>query len=99
MAERGAARLLLHRSCSAAAALPAGLPHTQVRALNVASQAFDNPPVYFSEHPLLSLQLKWWSTSEATIRKNRRQYESGKVPQMCLLDAEQACSIAGAVNR
>lgn len=74
----------------------------QVRALTAASRAFfDNPPAGFCEHPLLSPRPEMVVDFSDDPEELRRQYESGKalVPQMRLLDAEQACSIVPVLRR
>ncbi|MGU1582954.1 FAD-dependent catabolic D-arginine dehydrogenase DauA, partial [Pseudomonas aeruginosa] len=74
----------------------------QVRALTAASRAFfDNPSAGFCEHPLLSPRPEMVVDFSDDPEELRRQYESGKalVPQMRLLDAEQACSIVPVLRR
>ncbi|MBG6990195.1 FAD-dependent catabolic D-arginine dehydrogenase DauA [Pseudomonas aeruginosa] len=91
-----------HSTGRSAAPYPVAYGTPQVRALTAASRAFfDNPPAGFCEHPLLSPRPEMVVDFSDDPEELRRQYESGKalVPQMRLLDAEQACSIVPVLRR
>ncbi|QKE65651.1 FAD-binding oxidoreductase [Aquipseudomonas campi] len=74
----------------------------QVRALTAASRAFlDQPPAGFSDHPLLSPRGELVVDFSGDPDELQRQYESGKasVPDMRLLDADQACALVPVLRR
>jgi Glycine/D-amino acid oxidases (deaminating) len=74
----------------------------QVRALTAASRAFfDNPPEGFVEHPILTPRGEMTVDFEGNPEELRRQYESAlaSVPEMRLLDAEEACAIVPVLRR
>ena len=74
----------------------------QVRALTAASRAFfDNPPEGFVEHPILTPRGEMTVDFEGNPEELRRQYESAlaSVPEMRLLDADEACAIVPVLRR
>lgn len=74
----------------------------QVRALTAASRAFfDTPPEGFVEHPILTPRGEMTVDFEGNPQELQRQYESAlaSVPEMRLLDAEQACAIVPVLRR
>ncbi|MGH8436064.1 MAG: NAD(P)/FAD-dependent oxidoreductase, partial [Pseudomonas sp.] len=74
----------------------------QVRALTAASRAFfDAPPAGFSEHPLLSPRGEMVVDFSGDPAELQRQYLSAKpsVPEMQLLNADQACAIMPVLRR
>ena len=74
----------------------------QVRALTAASRAFfDAPPAGFAEHPLLTPRGELVVDFGGDAAELQRQFESGKasVPEMRLLDADQACALVPVLRR
>ncbi|WP_152225464.1 FAD-binding oxidoreductase [Pseudomonas sp. SCB32] len=74
----------------------------QVRALTAASRAFlDNPPEGFVEHPILTPRGEMTVDFEGNPEELQRQYESARasVPEMRLLDADEACAIVPVLRR
>ncbi len=74
----------------------------QVRALTAASRAFfDAPPVGFTEHPLLTPRGELVVDFAGDAEELQRQFASGKasVPEMRLLDADQACALVPVLRR
>ncbi|MDP3815454.1 FAD-binding oxidoreductase [Pseudomonas sp.] len=74
----------------------------QVRALTAASRAFfDTPPAGFAEHPLLTPRGELVVDFGGDTAELQRQYDSGKasVPEMRLLDADQACALVPVLRR
>lgn len=74
----------------------------QVRALTAASRSFyDAPPTGFSEHPVLSPRGEMVVDFSGDPEELERQYLSGKtsVPEMQLLNADQACAIVPVLRR
>ncbi|MFR0691581.1 NAD(P)/FAD-dependent oxidoreductase [Enterobacterales bacterium AE_CKDN230030158-1A_HGKHYDSX7] len=74
----------------------------QVRALTAASRAFfDNPPDGFVEHPILTPRGEMTVDFEGNPAELQRQYESAlaSVPEMRLLDADEACAIVPVLRR
>lgn len=74
----------------------------QVRALTAASRAFfDNPPEGFAEHPILTPRGEMTVDFEGNPEELQRQFESARdsVPEMRLLDADEACAIVPVLRR
>ncbi|WP_425327981.1 NAD(P)/FAD-dependent oxidoreductase [Pseudomonas nitroreducens] len=74
----------------------------QVRALTAASRAFfDNPPEGFVEHPILTPRGEMTVDFEGNPEELQRQYQSAlaSVPEMRLLDADEACAIVPVLRR
>ncbi|MFJ3261109.1 NAD(P)/FAD-dependent oxidoreductase [Pseudomonas sp. NPDC086581] len=74
----------------------------QVRALTAASRDFfDNPPEGFVEHPILTPRGEMTVDFEGNPEELQRQYESAlaSVPEMRLLDADEACAIVPVLRR
>ncbi|MGC4008943.1 MAG: FAD-binding oxidoreductase [Pseudomonas sp.] len=74
----------------------------QVRALTAASRTFfDNPPEGFVEHPILTPRGEMTVDFEGNPQELRRQYDSAlaSVPEMRLLDADEACAIVPVLRR
>ncbi len=74
----------------------------QVRALTAASRAFfDNPPEGFVEHPILTPRGEMTVDFEGNPEELQRQYQSARdsVPEMRLLDADEACAIVPVLRR
>lgn len=74
----------------------------QVRALTAASRAFfDNPPEGFVEHPILTPRGEMTVDFEGNAEELQRQYQSAlaSVPEMRLLDADEACAIVPVLRR
>lgn len=74
----------------------------QVRALTAASRAFfDAPPAGFAEHPLLSPRGELVVDFAGDAAELQRQYQDGKssVPEVRLLDADQACALVPVLRR
>lgn len=74
----------------------------QVRALTAASRAFfDNPPEGFVEHPILTPRGEMTVDFEGNPEELQRQYDSARdsVPEMRLLDADEACAIVPVLRR
>ncbi|MDF3867347.1 FAD-binding oxidoreductase [Pseudomonas denitrificans (nom. rej.)] len=74
----------------------------QVRALTAASRDFfDNPPEGFVEHPILTPRGEMTVDFEGNSEELQRQYESAlaSVPEMRLLDADEACAIVPVLRR
>ncbi|KJK00985.1 FAD-dependent oxidoreductase [Pseudomonas sp. 21] len=74
----------------------------QVRALTAASRAFfDNPPEGFVEHPILTPRGEMTVDFEGNPEELQRQYRSAlaSVPEMRLLDADEACAIVPVLRR
>jgi len=74
----------------------------QVRALTAASRAFfDAPPAGFAEHPLLSPRGELVVDFTGDAEELQLQFLSGKasVPEMRLLDADQACALVPVLRR
>lgn len=74
----------------------------QVRALTAASRAFfDNPPEGFVEHPILTPRGEMTVDFEGNPEELQRQYDSAlaSVPEMRLLDADEACAIVPVLRR
>lgn len=84
-----------HSTGRSAALYTAAYGTPQVRALTLASRAFfDQPPEGFCEHPLLSPRGEMTVDFDNDPDELQRQYLSAKasVPQMQLLDADEACA-------
>lgn len=84
-----------HSTGRSAALYTAAYGTPQVRALTVASRAFfDQPPEGFCEHPLLTPRGEMTVDFDNNPAELQRQYLSAKasVPQMQLLDADEACA-------
>ncbi|UCZ87335.1 FAD-binding oxidoreductase [Pseudomonas sp. L5B5] len=84
-----------HSTGRSAALYTAAYGTPQVRALTVASRAFfDQPPEGFCEHPLLTPRGEMTVDFVNDPAELQRQYLSAKasVPQMQLLDADEACA-------
>ncbi len=84
-----------HSTGRSAALYTAAYGTPQVRALTVASRAFfDQPPEGFCEHPLLTPRGEMTVDFDNDPAELQRQYLSAKasVPQMQLLDADEACA-------
>lgn len=84
-----------HSTGRSAALYTAAYGTPQVRALTLASRAFfDQPPEGFCEHPLLSPRGEMTVDFDNAPDELQRQYLSAKasVPQMQLLDADEACA-------
>ncbi|MEP9317115.1 FAD-binding oxidoreductase [Pseudomonas sp. LABIM340] len=74
----------------------------QVRALTAASRAFfDNPPEGFVEHPILTPRGEMTVDFEGNPEELQRQFASARdsVPEMRLLDADEACAIVPVLRR
>lgn len=74
----------------------------QVRALTAASRAFfDNPPEGFAEHPILTPRGEMTVDFEGNPEELQRQFASARdsVPEMRLLDADEACAIVPVLRR
>lgn len=74
----------------------------QVRALTAASRAFfDNPPEGFAEHPILTPRGEMTVDFEGNPEELQRQFVSARhsVPEMRLLDADEACAIVPVLRR
>ncbi|PJI47160.1 MAG: FAD-dependent oxidoreductase [Pseudomonas sp.] len=74
----------------------------QVRALTAASRAFfDNPPEGFVEHPILTPRGEMTVDFEGNPEELQRQFDSARdsVPEMRLLDADEACAIVPVLRR
>ncbi|MFJ3048816.1 NAD(P)/FAD-dependent oxidoreductase [Pseudomonas nitroreducens] len=74
----------------------------QVRALTAASRAFfDNPPEGFVEHPILTPRGEMTVDFGGNAEELQRQYQSAlaSVPEMRLLDADEACAIVPVLRR
>lgn len=74
----------------------------QVRALTAASRDFfDNPPEGFVEHPILTPRGEMTVDFEGNPEELKRQYDSAResVPEMRLLDADEACAIVPILRR
>ncbi|WP_447746620.1 NAD(P)/FAD-dependent oxidoreductase [Pseudomonas nicosulfuronedens] len=74
----------------------------QVRALTAASRAFfDNPPEGFAEHPILTPRGEMTVDFEGNPEELQRQFDSARdsVPEMRLLDADEACAIVPVLRR
>ncbi|MGE9763651.1 NAD(P)/FAD-dependent oxidoreductase [Pseudomonas sp. PDM20] len=74
----------------------------QVRALTAASRAFfDNPPEGFAEHPILTPRGEMTVDFEGNAEELQRQFASARdsVPEMRLLDADEACAIVPVLRR
>lgn len=74
----------------------------QVRALTAASRAFfDNPPEGFVEHPILTPRGEMTVDFEGNPEELQRQYQSAlaSVPEVRLLDADEACAIVPVLRR
>ncbi|MDF3933749.1 NAD(P)/FAD-dependent oxidoreductase, partial [Pseudomonas citronellolis] len=74
----------------------------QVRALTAASRAFfDAPPAGFAEHPILTPRGEMTVDFEGDPEELRRQFDSARasVPEMRLLDADEACAIVPVLRR
>ncbi|TLX70818.1 FAD-binding oxidoreductase [Pseudomonas nicosulfuronedens] len=74
----------------------------QVRALTAASRTFfDNPPEGFVEHPILTPRGEMTVDFEGNPEELQRQYDSAlaSVPEMRLLDADEACAIVPVLRR
>ncbi|QEY73306.1 NAD(P)/FAD-dependent oxidoreductase [Pseudomonas denitrificans (nom. rej.)] len=74
----------------------------QVRALTAASRAFfDNPPEGFAEHPILTPRGEMTVDFEGNSEELQRQFASARdsVPEMRLLDADEACAIVPVLRR
>ncbi|WP_315807941.1 FAD-binding oxidoreductase [Pseudomonas sp. C9-3] len=74
----------------------------QVRALTAASRAFfDNPPEGFVEHPILTPRGEMTVDFEGNPEELQRQYQSAlaSVPEMRLLDADEACAVVPVLRR
>ncbi|MFK8398066.1 NAD(P)/FAD-dependent oxidoreductase [Pseudomonas sp. BGr12] len=74
----------------------------QVRALTAASRAFfDNPPEGFVEHPILTPRGEMTVDFEGNPEELQRQFASARdsVPEMRLLDADEACAIIPVLRR
>ncbi len=74
----------------------------QVRALTAASRAFfDNPPEGFVEHPILTPRGEMTVDFEGNPEELQRQFDSARdsVPDMRLLDADEACAIVPVLRR
>lgn len=74
----------------------------QVRALTAASRAFfDIPPEGFAEHPILTPRGEMTVDFEGNPEELQRQYQSAlaSVPEMRLLDADEACAIVPVLRR
>lgn len=74
----------------------------QVRALTAASRAFfDNPPEGFVEHPILTPRGEMTVDFEGNPEELQRQFDSARdsVPEMRLLDADEACAILPVLRR
>jgi len=73
-----------------------------VRALTAASRTFfDNPPEGFVEHPILTPRGEMTVDFEGNPEELKRQYDSAlaSVPEMRLLDADEACAIVPVLRR
>lgn len=84
-----------HSTGRSAALYTAAYGTPQVRALTVASRAFfDQPPEGFCEHPLLTPRGEMTVDFDNNPAELQRQYLSAKasVPQMQLLNADEACA-------
>jgi len=74
----------------------------QVRALTAASRSFfDNPPEGFAEHPILTPRGEMTVDFEGNAEELQRQFDSARdsVPEMRLLDADEACAIVPVLRR
>ncbi|MCE4071187.1 MULTISPECIES: NAD(P)/FAD-dependent oxidoreductase [Pseudomonas] len=74
----------------------------QVRALTAASRAFFyNPPEGFVEHPILTPRGEMTVDFEGNPEELQRQYQSAlaSVPEVRLLDADEACAIVPVLRR
>ncbi|MCP1646467.1 D-arginine dehydrogenase [Pseudomonas citronellolis] len=74
----------------------------QVRALTAASRAFfDAPPEGFAEHPILSPRGELIVDFAGDAEELRRQFDSARanVPEMRLLDADEACAMVPVLRR
>jgi D-arginine dehydrogenase len=74
----------------------------QVRALTAASRAFfDNPPAGFAEHPLLSPRGELVVDFNGEPQELQRQFANALacMPDMQLLDADQACAMLPVLRR
>jgi D-arginine dehydrogenase len=83
-----------HSTGRSAALYTAAYGTPQVRALTLASRAFfDTPPAGFTEHPLLTPRGELTVDFSGDAAELERQYQSARasVPEMQLLDADQAC--------
>ncbi|MFK8331552.1 NAD(P)/FAD-dependent oxidoreductase [Pseudomonas sp. BJa5] len=84
-----------HSTGRSAALYTAAYGTPQVRALTLASRDFfDHPPAGFAEHPLLTPRGEMTVDFNGDPQELQRQYQSAKacVPQVELLDADQACA-------
>ncbi|WP_194789187.1 NAD(P)/FAD-dependent oxidoreductase [Pseudomonas sp. UFMG81] len=84
-----------HSTGRSAALYTAAYGTPQVRALTLASRAFfDSPPAGFSEHPLLTPRGEMTVDFTGDPDELQRQYQSARacVPEVELLDADQACA-------
>ncbi|RWU22500.1 FAD-dependent oxidoreductase [Pseudomonas alkylphenolica] len=91
-----------HSTGRSAALYTAAYGTPQVRALTLASRAFfDQPPAGFAEHPLLSPRGEMTVDLTGDPAELQRQYLSAKacVPEVELLDAEQACARVPVLRR
>ncbi|WP_223592528.1 NAD(P)/FAD-dependent oxidoreductase [Pseudomonas sp. A-R-19] len=91
-----------HSTGRSAALYTAAYGTPQVRALTLASRDFfDNPPVGFCEHPLLTPRGEMTVDLTGDPDELNRQYQSAKttVPEMQLLNADEACALVPVLRR
>ncbi|PYY71768.1 FAD-dependent oxidoreductase [Pseudomonas jessenii] len=91
-----------HSTGRSAALYTAAYGTPQVRALTLASRDFfDNPPAGFCEHPLLTPRGEMTVDLTGDPDELNRQYQSAKttVPEMQLLNADEACALVPVLRR
>lgn len=91
-----------HSTGRSAAVYTVAYGSPQVRALTAASRAFfDMPPQGFAEHPILTSRGEMTVDFEGDHDELCRQFDTARanVPEMRLLDADEACAIVPVLRR